>query len=154
MRLREALVGATRGVEIRAQPGVTERAVQPETTLSGGHREHVPTRRERVDHLGHAVEQRELVIRRQIVMAVTLDHARIRSLVQIGHRVPKRIAQAEPDHIARALLGNLGQAEVAGRGLHRTHDRPRGVHQRAVPVEDDQIEMLSHVFSPRRRAGR
>ena len=46
------------------------------------------------------------------------------------------------------------QTEVARGSLHGTHDRTGRIHQRAIPVEDDQIETLSHSFSPRHRAAR
>src|SRR5690606_35507352 len=121
-----------------------ERPVQPGAGLARGHRHPGIACGEALQQADDAFERREGGVAREVVKPVALEVFRHALARQLGNRVRERIEHAEADDVRRALGRRHRQAEV-GRGLpDRVDDRPGGVHEGAVPVEDDEAELSIH----------
>lgn len=143
MRLRECLVRAARGVEEARELRLIERAIQPDAPLARRDGQQVARVAQLFQHLAHAAEELGSLILDQIVKPVALGEPRIIGGIDARRGHGQRVAQAEPDHVAGGLVGRRGHAEIAARGLDALRDVRGRIHQRAVPVEDDQIKLLS-----------
>src|SRR5919107_2246477 len=73
MRLRKALIRTSRSVEVRAQTGRIEGAVQTAPTFAGGDRKPMASRAKRVQHVGRACKQRRVAILREEMVTIALD---------------------------------------------------------------------------------
>ena len=115
--------------------------VQPAPALAGGHRQPVVARLQRLQHLQRAGEQHQLVLAREVVVAVAVRRARgsARAAGRARRAAARRPGPGRSRRPRRASLGTA-HADVAARVLDAAHDQRGGVEQRAVPVEDDEVE--------------
>jgi S-adenosylmethionine:diacylglycerol 3-amino-3-carboxypropyl transferase len=130
-------------VEQARQLRLVEHAVQAHAPLAGRDREQVAHVAQFREQFAHAGKQLDALVVQQVVVAVAFGEPRIVGRIEARRGDLQRIAQAEADHVAGRLVGRRGQAEIAARGLDAVRDVRSRIHQRAVPVEDDQIKLLS-----------
>ena len=103
--------------------------------------EPVVARLQRLQHGQRALEQHDLVLPREVVVAVALAELLVALARQVGRGVLQRLDQAHADHVAGVLVAGHRHAEVGTGGLDAARDQRGRVEQRAVPVEDDQVEL-------------
>ncbi len=145
MRLGMAFIGAARAMEITPQATASQHALQPHAALAGGHRQHAFGTGQLIHQRLDAGKQAQLLILRQIVMAVACRDLGIAAGVQLGHGLLQGVLQAQADDMTGAGLGRWRQTQI-GRGLlDGMHDGGRRIHQRTVPVKDDEFKTTSHV---------
>ncbi len=143
MRLREGFVGTAGGVEHRQQFSLVQGAIQPDPALAGGDRQEISLLRQIRQHFTYAVKQGEVLVLRQIVIAITLYHSRILARLQARHRQLHRFRQTKPDHMRSCLVVRNCQPQIPGRRLNTLHDDGRTVHQGAIPIKYDQVKFFS-----------
>jgi hypothetical protein len=73
-----------------------QRFVQAAAALAGGHRQPVVARLQRLQHLQRAVEQHQLVLAREVVVAVAPAQLRVALGRQAGHRMLQRVVRPRP----------------------------------------------------------
>jgi|GEM_PF-4422244 len=143
--LGAGFVSCAGAIEHVAQLHVLQRFVQALAALAGGHGQPVLPRLEHGQHLQRALEQAELVLTGEVVVAVAqsqLGHAcRIQGWGDMG----QRIVQAQADHVGRRLARGHRQAQVGAGGLDAAGDQGGRVEQGAIPVEHDEIELAGAV---------
>ena len=122
--------------------GRLERAFEAPARLSGRDGEAAAAPMKVFQHLAHAAEKGRLGLPGEEVMAVTLREPRLPGRVQIGHHFPERVRHVEADHEQCFLFRGDRASHVAASGLEAVGDHARGVHERAVPVEDDQVVLV------------
>jgi hypothetical protein len=105
----------------------------------------VVARLQRQQHLEGAVEEDDLVLTREIVVAVALGELAVALARDVGRGVAERVGEAEADDVARVAVARDRGAEIGARRLDATRDQARRVEQRSVPVEDDQVEAARRV---------
>src|SRR5262249_30060485 len=86
-----------------------------------------------------ALVKRRLVLVGQEMMAIPLRKAPLSLLVELGRHEAECIGRSQADHESRVAFRGNADADVAARALQRRGDHRRGVHERAVPVEDDEV---------------
>src|SRR5688572_13815322 len=85
-------------------------------------------------------------------MPVTFCDTRMLAFLQLRENMRERIAQAHADDESRVLVARYGEPEIAASRLQRLDDCFGGVHQRAVPVEHQEIETLAHHAGVRKQS--
>ena len=98
-------------------------------------------RLERGEHRQGAFEQREFAVARQIVMPIAVAQLRVAVGGQRRCGVLQRFGQAHADHVTGVAQAGHGLVQVGTRRLNATRDQRGRIEQRAVPVEDDQVEV-------------
>jgi hypothetical protein len=78
----------------------------------------VATARKYLQHLGYAIEQGQLVVLGQVVIAVALHHARIIFRIHIRHDSLHGFIQAQADHMRGRLFARYRQAQIPGGSLY------------------------------------
>ena len=140
MRFGKGLVGATRGAEKMRGAGIAQYAVQPAARLAGRNRQQVALRRQIFQARAHAGEELHAgLVEVQEVLAVTLHHLRARSAVDLRQQRRHRFIQPQADDMADGVLARIGRAGVFERGGEAAHDLGDGIHERSVPVENNQF---------------
>ncbi len=143
MRLGEGFVGAAGAVEEARQARLVQRTVQAHAAFACGDREQITLVAQGLQHAAHAIEKFGLLALDQIMKAIPLGKLRVIDGIERGRGDLQRVAQPEADHITCCFIGGNGQAQVAARRLNAARNVRRGIHQGAVPVEDNQIELLT-----------
>ncbi len=144
MWLGMAFVGTARAVKARAQPADLEGTVQPLARLAGRHGQKMAGRREFVDQCFGAIEQQQILVARHVVMTIAQCDVLIAFLGQVRQGVAQGIDQAEADDVVRPLVGWLRNPQIARCRLDAGDDGTGRIHQRTVPVEDDQFKTFAH----------
>ncbi len=80
------------------------------------------------------------MLARQVVVPVAVGELGVALARHVGRRVAQRVDEAEADDVAGVAIARHDRAEIGTGGLDALRDQARRVEQRAVPVEDDQIE--------------
>src|SRR5205823_1012776 len=89
------------------------------------------------------------------VFAVAGHYLRADIVVRSGQQAIECVFQAEADDMAYRMVGRNSQPRLFRRSLKATNDLRRRIHQRTVPIEDDQIiTMVFHEAVPRRSSVR
>jgi hypothetical protein len=141
MGLRERFVGRAGGMEQAAEARLLQGVVQSPAALAGGDRQEVSGVRQLAQHLLHSREQkRRVAIGGGPMLPVALEDAAEESLVASRADDLNRLPQAEADGAADGHLGQLPQRQLTDGALGAGHDGADGVHQRPVPVEDQEAE--------------
>jgi hypothetical protein len=143
MGLGEALVGAARGLEPRAQAGEVEHPFEAAPRLARGHREPPPAAVEVGEHLADAFVERHLALAREEVVAIALGETPAPLLVERGGDMVEGVGEAQADHEARVALARDRDADVAARVLQARRDDAGRIHQRPVPIENH--ELVAHL---------
>ena len=140
MRLALGFIGRARGVKQAVQLHRAQCLVQPMAALAGGNGQPVLARLQHLQQLQHAVEQRNVVLVRQVVVAVTRTQLRVFFFRQIGRRMGQRRHQAHAYDVGSLLVAGHRSAQIAHRGLDAARDDLGGIEQRAIPVEGDEVK--------------
>ena len=144
MRLGMALVRAARGMEARTQAGDLEGPIQPLARLARRYRKMVASPGQFLDQFRRAIEQQQILVAQQIVVAITLRDIAVALRRQIRQGVAQGVDQAETDDVLRPLVRWRLNAEILRRGLDAGDDGTRRIHQSTVPVEDNQFKSFGH----------
>jgi hypothetical protein len=102
-------------------------------------------RRKFVDQGLGTVEQQQILIRDKIVMPIAQSHVLVALGRQVRQGMAQGIDQAQADDVPRPFVAGRVDAEVGRRRLDAGDDGAGRIHQRAVPVEDDQFKALAHI---------
>ena len=140
IRFAGGLVRGPGAVEQPAQFDRLQDFVEAPSRLAGRNGQPVLTRLQVVEHWQHAVEKRQVVLVRLVVVPIATAQFRVFRLRDVGGCMRKRLHQAHPDDIRRSLVGRHGAANVGDGALDATHDDLGRVEQRPVPVEGDQVK--------------
>ena len=88
-----------------------------------------------------SIKQADVVLTQHVVVLVALVEFGITRHRHVRRSVGQRLHQAQPDHVRSCLIAGLGSAHIDDGRLNAAHDELRGIVQRPVPVEGDQIKI-------------
>jgi hypothetical protein len=140
--LAGGLVGGAGGVEQAFELDAVERRIEAASRLASGHRDALVARLQRMQQLKRTVEQHQLVLALEVVVAVTRTELGVACRRQTRRGMRERIVQPEANDKRRLLVARYRHAQIGARLLDAAHDQRGGVEQRAVPVEGDQVEAV------------
>ena len=89
----------------------------------------------------HTVKQGNVVGVLHVMETITLAQQRVFVLRHIRRGMGQCGHERHANHIRRSLVGRLGPTHIHHRRLNATGDDLRGVKQRAVPIEGNQIKL-------------
>ena len=150
MRFGKALVSTARGREELSQSAVRQRTIESATTLAGGDCQTETRCLKFGQQLRNPRKQAQILITGKVVMPVTFGHLRVGGLIQIGSGHLQGLGQSQADHLPGALIAGRWQTQIAAGSLHGSHNSPRRIKNRPVPVEHQQFKSFGHspVFPP------
>src|SRR5215212_5214393 len=119
MRLRMPFVSTPRDVEVLAQTGRAERAIEAAPAFTRGDCEHVPFLPQSRDHLGDACKKCRTPITQQKVVTIAFDDRLIVTGGDTGQHMRQSVVEPETDHIACVALTRHRMAQIATCALER-----------------------------------
>ncbi len=125
------------------QPREVEHAIEAAAGLARRDREPQPAAAQVEQHLPDAIVERHVRFSGDEVVAPALGEAPASLLVQVRRHVCASVGEAKAHHESRIVLGRGDDPDVLAGSLEGPRDHPSRIHERAVPVEDDQF-VLGH----------
>ena len=135
------------------QPGQTQRAIQPPAAFARGHGQPVVARLQFGQKRAHAVKKADVVLARQVVLAVALGQQRVFFGRHIRRGMGQRGRQRHADDVGGGFAAGLLSAHIRHGLLNGADDEGGGVEQGAVPVEADEVKAAGHGQLGRAGAG-
>ena len=149
MRLGKGLVRAAGSQEILAQAGFVEHLVQPSPTFSGSHRQQIALIAQLSDYLtGPRKELRFGFALFQKMITISFDHLANKRFFLLGKERCYRLGKSQADDVPyRFPIRNIN-GHVRRCGLHAGNDSSLRIHQRAVPIENQQFKTIHFAVLP------
>src|SRR3989338_3338305 len=94
----------------------------------------------------YALKQRNMGVTAQIVVAIPLNQPRIFFIRQFWQQGLQGLDQPQADDLARGTVTRDRLANIFTGALDRIDNHTGGIHQRAVPIEDQQVKLLGHFY--------
>ena len=132
----------------------TSRVVQAVTALARGDRQQMLATAQRGQHGQHAVKQAEVVSVLQVVVPVAIPQFGVFFLWHIRRGMGQCLHQPQADHVGGCAVIRHRAAHIGHGALDAAHDDLRGVKQRAIPVEGDEVKLARSGHGQRRSVAR
>src|SRR3990167_949387 len=140
-------IGRARSVEQALQLHGSQGLVEPAPALSRGHCQPVVPALEFGQQRQHTFKKADVVLTRQVVVAVTLPKLRVFLARYIGRRMGQRLHEPHADDVAGGLITGHGSTDVAHSRLNAARDDGGGVKKGSIPVKGDEVELArAHGF--------
>ena len=146
MRLGKGFIGAARGTEKMSRTAITQYPIQSTARLAGRHGEQITLLCQRLQALAHARKKLHSgLVEMHEMLAVSLHHLRAFRRIDLRQKRSHRLVQAQANDMAYGLFPGIGHVRVRQRRRETAHDFSHGIHERSVPVENNQFRPMIHV---------
>ncbi len=138
------LISTTRRRKKLRQSAPRHGTTKPHPAFSGRDSQVKPGSMQPGNQIKDAGKEIKLMVTRQIVIPVTLDHLRKPFFRQRRNGVTQRVGKSKADHVRCPGIGRLRQTKITTRRLNGENDRASRIQQRPIPVKHQEIEILAH----------